>query len=225
MHWVIQENLHQERGHDDLMAALTRAGLSFSQHKVVPFSGDLIPDVSPAGPVIVMGTYSMCRTAKRKGWAPGCFDAGVIPLKDQMDRWHGYMLNSDATIGKFGDIAPTLDRFFVRPTADTKQFAGTVMGIDDFREWQRKVIALKLDDGSGLTADTEVFYAAPKNIGVEYRLWVVDGEIVTASRYPKASPDIDPGALALGRQMVEKWSPLPAFVLDVCLVDYGWAIV
>lgn len=134
------------------------------------------------------------------------------------------MLNADAIVCCFGDAAPTIDYFFIRPTADSKYFAGTVMSGKELSDWKQKVAVLGEDDGSGLRADTEIMWAAPKHIDAEYRTWVIDGKIVTATRYPKSGP-ADTAALSFARRMVEIYAPLRAFVLDVCLSDDVWKIV
>ena len=230
MHWVLQQNLHQERGHDDLIAALARAGLPYSEHKVIPFIGQIEPDVSPAGPVIVMGTYSMRRVADRKGWTPGCFDVGAVPYAEQVRHWGPLLLNADATVCSFGSAHPTIDQFFIRPTADSKYFAGTVMSISELSDWQHKVVGLGEDDGTGLRSETEILWCAPKQIDAEYRLWVIDGKVVTASLYrrnfkPWMSADVEDGAIAFGNAVASVWSPLRAFVLDVCRVGDDWKII
>jgi hypothetical protein len=225
MHWVIQENLHREPGHDDLIAALRRAGVSHSQHKVVPFTGDIVPDVLPAGPIVVMGTYSLCRLAERKGWMPGCFDVGRVPYALQVSMWGKNLLNGDAVVSAFGDASPDVEVFFIRPTADSKVFAGTVMTAVELRDWQRRVVELGEDDGSGLRASTEVLWALPKEIKDEYRLWVVDGRVVTASRYRPSSTHVPAEAISFGNRMAETWTPLPAFVMDVCRHETEWKII
>lgn len=225
MHWVLQENLHQEPGYPSLVLALERAQVPFSQHKVVPFSGDLIPDISPEGPVIAMGTYSLCRTAKRKGWKPGVFDVGSIPWKEQVEAWGINLLNVDGIITTFGEAAPTIDPFFMRPLADTKEFAGTIMFCDELLEWQHKVRDLGMDCGDGLRANTPVLWAWPKGIDEEYRLWIVGGKVITASRYRPISRTVPAEAIVFGQRMADIWHPLPAFVMDVCHSKGIWWIV
>lgn len=225
MHWVLQENLHQESGHDDLVAALRRAGVPHSQHKVVPFVGDIQPDISPTGPVVVMGTYSMCRLAERRGWVPGWFDVGKVPYALQVSVWGGNLLNADATVTAFGHAAPDMEHFFIRPTADSKFFAGTVMTAADLREWQERVVRIGEDDGSGLRSNTEVLWSAPKDLEDEYRLWVVNGEVVTASQYRPACADVPAEAISFGNRMAEIWTPLQAFVMDVCRHASAWKII
>lgn len=66
MFWVIHKNIFREEGFDPLIRALERLKLKFAVVKVVPFVGDIIPDINPKNPVIAIGAYSMWRVAKRK---------------------------------------------------------------------------------------------------------------------------------------------------------------
>lgn len=225
MHWVIQENLHKEQGHDDLIAALCRAGVPHSQHKVIPFVGDIQPDISPVGRVMVMGTYSMCRLAERRDWVPGAFDVGKVPYASQVSAWGSHLLNADAVISTFCEASPNISPFFIRPTADSKFFAGIVMALADLRDWQVRVAQLGEDDGSGLRSHTEVLWSTPKDLGDEYRLWIVNGEVITASQYRPASAAVPADAIQFGNQMAAAWAPLPAFVMDVCRCGTEWKII
>lgn len=224
MHWVLQSNLLHE-GHANLVAALERAGASFSEHKVVPFSGDIIPDISVENPVIVVGTHSMCHLAERKKWVPGHFDASKLSWTLQAAKWGSFLLNIDAVLTTFAAASPDLELFFLRPCGDRKEFAGCVMDRGSLVEWQHKVLALKEDDGSTLVGETLVLWAPVKDVRSEHRFWIVDGEVVTGTRYPKPSADILEEAAEFCREMIRKFNPLRAFVMDVCLSDGEFKIV
>jgi hypothetical protein len=227
MHWILQENLNQDRyRHDDLVTAIEKAGGTYSVHKVVPFSGEIIPDIVIYNPAVVMGPYSLCKLAALKGWLPGAWDVGQLSIHDQMLAWGSNMLNHDAIIGHFEHMDPQEPLVFVRPTSDSKCFAGTVMDREEFLDWQKRVVALGEDDGSGLRGSTEIMMATPKTIQYEFRFWVVNGKIVTHSRYrPKVSHLIPWDAKDFAYRMIDKWNPLPAYVMDVCLHEGEWKIV
>ncbi len=81
------------------------------------------------------------------------------------------------------------------------------------------------DDGSGLRSGTEVFWSTPKTIDNEYRLWIVSGEVITASQYRPISASVPADAVHFGNQMASIWAPLPAFVMDVCRCGGEWKII
>jgi hypothetical protein len=252
MHWVLQNNIFKEEAFDTLISTLQRFGISYSEHKVVPFVGTLLPIVdTPSladideyadpllaklkGPVICMGSYSMRHAAKKYNWNPGVFDlmeAGNF--ENCMTNWSPeLMLNGDSVVLPFKDVHWTDGERFLRPTDDSKYFAGTLMELDEFLEWQKNVCILKLDYGNSLTGETLIQVAKPKKIYTEYRCWVIKGKIATMSLYKRGDKviyqNMDNGtgddARAFAQAMIRQWSPAAAFCLDVCETPDGWKIV
>ena len=66
MFWVLQNNLFNEDGFKSLVQTLQRMQIDYSIVKVVPFIGEMEPDISPTNPVIAVGAYSMWKIARRK---------------------------------------------------------------------------------------------------------------------------------------------------------------
>ena len=254
MHWVLQNNLFNEAGFQRLLDTLERLGLSYSLHKVIPFIGVLSPALAygedftgefdedyevpvPDGPKIVMGSYSMVRYAAKRGWYPGSFANDNHDFRVQVSHWGDAMLNHDARVVPFVEIPKTRDLFFVRPVDDSKAFAGHVSGWGQYREWRDRVITLGADNGGTLTPDTLVMYSPVHTIHREYRLWVVDGKVVTASLYKEGGrvvyrevvaddPVLQYAAPYSGHPMIaDTWVPARAFVLDIAETPDGYRIL
>jgi hypothetical protein len=232
MHWILQNNIFSETGWDSLVETLTRFGIPFSEHKVVPFVGELLPDPTIEGDVICFGSYSLRHVAKRKNWYPGVFDLEPQNFVVQMSHWKNHMLNWDSVVSRFEDarFPDDMDDMFVRPIDDSKHFAGKVFEREDFVNWQRNVCLLKLDYGTSLSPDTIVQVCQPHEIYSEYRFWVVRGEIVTASLYKlgdkvQYSSNVDPRFFYFVNSRISEWSPHEAFVIDVCDTPDGIKIV
>lgn len=230
MHWVLQHDIYGERGYAEMIATLEREGIPHSLHRVVPFLGEIEPDISPAGNVIVFGSYAMRHAARRKGWVPGSFDLGSLTYRDHLEHWGAHMLNGDAVFCRFDQVLNRmpdgLDRFFVRPVADSKVFAGTVTTRAAFEEWAIGVAGLGENETISLRRDSEVMVCAEKDILREYRLWIVDGEIVTASLYKRDgrvlyAAEVEKDVLAYGRARARDWSPARAYAMDVAVLDDG----
>ena len=179
---------------------------------------------------MVFGTYALRHVAKRKGWTPGSFDLGHLTYQDHVARWGDHMLNGDAVFCRFDRVLERLPEgmveFFIRPVGDSKFFAGMMTTRGQFEDWARGVVALGEDDGSGLRAGTEVMFCAEKVIRREYRLWVVDEDIVTASLYKQGdrvlhAPEVEDDVLAFGRARVQEWSPARAYAVDVARLGDG----
>lgn len=249
MHWILQENLFNEAEWGNLIATLERFKLPYSVHKVIPFIGELEPPATPASDkVICIGSYSMRHTAKKYGWTPGVHDLFDINFLVQKEHWGELLLNYDSTIVEFKNARLT-EPTFVRPIDDSKYFAGRVFEPEEFNDWVHKVVDLNEDYGTSLTGDTLIQLCSYKEIYAEYRFWIVDRRIVTASLYKRGgkviySDQIDVHRIhSFVRQVLrtdlklygdytiplsddlDSWQPHRAFVLDVCETPDGMKIV
>lgn len=238
MYWVLQHNLFHEKGMRDLIEFLERMEIPHSEHKIIPFIGEIVPDIDIQGNVICMGSYSMRHLAKRKGWVPGVFDMDGITYEDCINKWGTDMLNYDSVIVPLYESVQTFDKVnedglvFMRPIADSKDFAGAVFEREPLKKLWDGIDALGDEaDPAGLRRDTMVMISSPKNIAREYRFWIVDGRVVTGSQYKLGSRviysdeiDRDVYTFAVSRVArisVDHWNPLRAFVLDVALMRDG----
>jgi len=232
MKWVIQENIETEDGFQSFVDNIEKFGDEVVQVKVIPFIGEVIPDVDETDePVICFGAYSMRHLALRKKFKPGVYDIEWFPYQDLILAMGDDVLNSDAVFGSFGSIIPPCDEFFMRPNHDGKEFAGVVKSAGELKEWQNRVIDLKLaDNGSTLTEHTEVMCAPLKKIYNEYRYFVVDNIAVTGSQYKLGSRvmygDTD-GNLDIAQSFVDKLCTHinQPYVLDVALTEDGYKII
>lgn len=236
MHWVLQENLFDEQGFRDALDVLERFNIPYSLHKVVPFVGDLEPDISPDDNVICMGSYSMRHIAKKKGWYPGVFDLEPVNFNEQMKHWGSYMLNADAVVSRFADAKIVTGKAFLRPIEDSKVFAGRVFTDQELTEWQHSILTMGDDYGSSMDGDTLIQVCSVKEIYAEYRYWIVDNKIVTKSMYKRGnvvhySSDVDHrfdrfvSSLTSGPFSVDYWRPHDAYVIDVCDTPDGIKVV
>jgi hypothetical protein len=233
MHWILQNNLFNEDAYHVLLDTLVRFNIPHSIHKVIPFIGELTPEVElDTSNVICMGSYSLRHSAKKFGWTPGVFDLEPMDFREQLARWGEHMLNYDSVISRFEDAdLSTKNPHFVRPIHDSKVFAGRVYEYDEFWHWKRNVCVLNLDYGDSLNNDTLVQVVPPKNIFSEHRFWVVKGEIVTSSTYKLGHKVIyqplptDSIFEVYVKERISEWQPHDAFVIDVCDTEDGLKIV
>lgn len=231
MYWIIQNNMFSEEGFTKLISALDQCKLSYSLHKVVPFIHIIEPDVvPPPGPVIVMGTYSLCHIAQERGWNPGAFINDNLNFVKQREHWKGNLLNGDGFICKLENIESRPRPFFIRPIHDTKSFTGQVMDWHSFCEWRDRIRELSPEDNSTVTLDTEVLVNTTKDIYREYRLWIVNKNVVTGSLYKigtikRYEENIDSNVIEFANNMAQLWSPIDAYVMDVALTEDGYKII
>ena len=233
MHWVLQENIFNEDGFGVLLDTLERFGIPYSEHKVIPFVGDLIPEPSiPDGQnVVVMGSYSMSSYADKMGWTPGSFANDNHDFQVQLHHWGDDMVNAAAKVVPFGAVEEQRLPFFIRPVDDTKSFPGTVMDWGQYCEWRDRVLAIADEDNPLLDRNTMIMVSPLVKIYREYRLWVVDGRIVTASLYKEGTrvryDDVVEGrVLHYASQFVgpNQWQPARAYCLDIFDTELGLKI-
>ena len=233
MQWILQDFEDTQK----LAVALDQLGYTYSWHKVVPFVGELLPEprVSDLNSVVLFGSYSLWKQAKKNNWQPGVFQ--IDPFVQQ-EVWHPFLLNgADAKFVKVADIPSTItpsdELWFLRPVDDSKSITGTVKSATDIIEMADTVLTVPADDiplGS-LRHDTEMMLTAPVNIAQEWRVWVVEDCIITASLYKQGSrvvykPQIDEDALAFAGQMVAvNPNYAQAYVIDVCRTSTGLKII
>lgn len=229
MQWVLQEFEDTQK----LARVLDQLAIAYSWHKVVPFVGDLVPPpvVVDANSVILFGSYSLWRNALANGYWPGVFK--LRPFVHET-AWHPHLLNgADALFITLRDIPPRLvddgREWFLRPVDDSKEEPGNVKPTAEIIRMASGVLALdetEIPDGS-LRHDTVLMLSSPVRILKEWRLWAVDGRIVTYSLYREGARvvhrhEIDDDALAFGQHMVDiNPGYARAYVIDICRTEDG----
>lgn len=216
MHWVIQEDLFQENGREVLLDILTRMDISHQVVKIVPSSHKLIPEVTQTGSIITNGSVLLSKIARERGWNPGGF------LNDNFDYrvWYthlkDHLLNNDAIFSTVVEASPQFKDIFVRPVLDNKSFNGQVMTQKEFITWKADILN---GTNSQVLPTTEIIYATPKRVGQEHRHFIVDGKVITSSRYKlnghsNQAIGADDYIVKFAQRMASIFSPARAFVLD-----------
>lgn len=217
-----------------LKHVLVKTGTPHSEHKVVPFVGEIIPDISPEGPVVCFGSYSLRRVAKAKNWAPGVWDLERHTYERCIQMWGREMLNFDSILTTIAGIPMYVkdnEEWFARPDGDNKNFAGGVKSSNDLYEILRCVKNLEPGEAwYGMSLDMPIILSRVREIYSEYRNWIVDGEVVTSSQYKQGAKviyrdDVDEEVKSYVRRMVDIWQPERAFVIDVAKTADGMKIV
>lgn len=219
--WAVQTNLGSVETIERLHSACARLELPFAPIVAIPFS-DALPELPHEPRTIVYGSANLCTNVHRsRRWSPGVFfDDERFAFEALLAHCRDQLLNADARLTTLGELAhERLDvdaELFVRPVADEKQFAGNVWHFGALRAW---VDALQGDE-YGVSRATRVVVSAPKPIECEWRLFVVDGEVVSGSRYRERgrsaiSPDLPESVRRFGEAIAATWAPDRVFVLDV----------
>ena len=228
MYYVVQDNVFRETNYNNLIYALERLELPHEIVAVIPFEDSFRFETKRID-VFPFGSVKMARVSKELGWNPGSQMNDNHDYLVYKDYYKDNLLNYDSKIIKFGDTDFfSKERFFARPTKDTKVFTGQEF---DFGEWEEfRERALTNGHSTLLDSETEIQIASIKKIYKEIRFWVVKGEIVTASQYRLGnrlvlSDDVDKEAYTYCNKMIKLFELNDGFVMDLALTDDGYKII
>lgn len=228
MQWILQEFEDTHR----LAAALDRLGIPYTKHRVVPFVGDLLPEPVIEDPdnVVMFGSYGLWRNAEKNGYRPGVFT--LRPFVHEKP-WQPFMLNGpDAVFLTVAEIPSCLAGdadWFIRPVSDGKEQPGKVLPASEMRRVAEKVLALDREEipSGSLRHDTLLMFTRPARILKEWRIWIVEGAVVTYSLYKEGArvvyrQEIDGDVLDFAGMLVAA-NPgySPAYVMDICRTERG----
>ena len=215
-----------------MRAAVEELGLVSKDIKTIQlFSGlgNIYPDNEDTC-VFFFGSLQMARKILReKKWRPGAFLTlhnyrceAYYPNMEQFLFNTPYTLlplsRMMATLGELEELYGCEGCLFVRPDSGFKTFTGQVFEVG--------IIQAEFDKLRGFydfPMSTMVLVSSPKNIRHEYRMFVVDDEVVAGSTYKKdrrsvVSPDVPDEVYDFTRKVLAetKFRPDPAWVIDVC---------
>lgn len=198
--------------------------------RVIPFIHKIegkVPQID--GPVVVYGSIGCRNMAQKQNWAPGVWTDDTINESALIENLGDLYLNSDAVVTKMKNVPSLFSGLvFMKPNTDTKEFAGTVFESEFITTWiQRQINSGYLDAN---ISELEVVASPVKNIGCEWRIVVVDGKISDYSCYRQhqtVMPErwIPDEAKEFAELVIQKYNPLPVFVVDICETDKGYKVV
>lgn len=227
MFWILDKSLYSERAFESLLTVLERSETPHQVVSVVPFVGAITPNIEPEGPVFVMGKASMKHLAKERNYSPGYLEDN-LDYRLYIQHYGEHMLNCDSVIKPIKDIEKIWDKFFMRPTLDSKTFNGQVITWDDFVIWRESVEKISDSESQSTLTVDDVMVMSPlqNDIYAEYRFFVVDGKVITGSMYKLGDTVMyeevrnkNRYVWKFAQQMVDLWQPNRAFCLDICTID------
>lgn len=223
--WIIQTNMGSQSDIQDYVQGVKESGANVIEVEYIPFSGEL-PEINVSGPVIAYGAVSFIKEIQNsRKWPLAVFgNPETFTYKAWAENYGEMLLNSPDGIElmNIGDFAldkrdPSED-IFVRPQHDTKSLVGAVWTAGEFKSW---CLEAQKGDFADLDKNTPILIAKPYGIAAEWRLFVVDNKVVSASQYHKkgklykslgAPQDI----LDFAKKVIDRWNPAPAYTLDLC---------
>lgn len=235
MIWLVQTNLG---AHQDYVVGIKQGceerGDRFIGFRAVPFSAE-VPEVGGKPPYVVYGSVDVVHAIHNDGrYQPGVFFNDNFKYGKYIQMLGEKMLNYDhvqTTLHDIKDnIVPYTDRFaeeghvFIRPNEDLKEFVGEVVKVEELTDWIDRKRTL-------LSPAVQAIIARPYTLNKEWRVFLVDDQIVSASRYKKGNKldqsrgDIPQELLQFVYDTMTQWVPHPVSVMDVCETGGGYYVV
>ena len=234
INWILQKNLTKSTDLDRIKSALNGEKEIWEEVEIIPIS-DKIPITrnEDSFKIIYGSTTFMLNAFKDEKLKKGVFyDPATFQMKNYVDKWKDNILNSKGQLLKFRELSKLKSAkdktWFVRPNHDGKEFSGRVASFQELVTWSKKICDLDLPD---FNKETEIWISEPKEIKKEWRLFIVDDEIVSVCRYMK-NGDLDESATDLPTEMIsfakariEEYRLDDVYVMDIAEVAEGFKLI
>ncbi|WP_421725579.1 ATP-grasp domain-containing protein [Bauldia sp.] len=223
--WILQSNAIGQGDYNALTKSIGTLGCRLETLRVIPFDhepAEPLPDID--GPCIVYGSSGLLRIARENDWIPGGWDGPAFAAGETRDRLGEIALNGDAVTTTWSDAARVArqagwTKVFIRPDSETKEFPGKVYGLPDLEAWASKLVRVGYFDNN----DNAALVGQAWDLGREWRVFVVDGELVSFCQYadggiPTQSAGAPDHVLEFTNTVVSLYAPAPCFVVDIAEV-------
>lgn len=242
MKWLVQEFLNSSANSIRIANALEKCSIDYLLVRVnkdetlsvidkenkMPLdnSGKVIQEYVLNEPVMVYGSKTFAEIAEDMELEPGSFMNEQFEFDVFRDVLGSELLNQHFVIGELSELEPMADKFFIRPTGNTKLIPGMTVTKEDFLSWKER----ESKNENSPYIGQSLMISPIQEIEAEYRFFVVNQEIVTGSSYKvgnnidttrKPSKDI----LQYTKKMIDRFPLAKAFVIDVAETKNGLKVV
>jgi hypothetical protein len=114
--------------------------------------------------------------------------------------------------------------WFTRPCEDLKQFSGMVIEAEECWQWFEDAMLCESSGTYHLSPDTAIVLSTPKNIGAEWRWFIVNGKVVSGSMYRfkgqmRKKEELNINVIDEAQRFADIWLPHRNCVMDIAIVD------
>lgn len=230
--FVIQNNLISENDVKQIQNSCKKLGIQFEEVVVIPFTKEL-PRFTLDENNIYYGSTTFINNVYEKLQPKGIFfDPDKFLMSNYVKQWGEHMLNDRPTFTTLKNLVndpyEDSDEFFIRPDSDNKAFEGQVLEFRAIKKWQENLI--QFDNVESLS-NIPIMISEPFNIRKEWRNFIVNGKVVTSSKYRenfklnKSATDRPTAMLEFVKERIKEYQPSTAFVMDVALCGEGYYII
>lgn len=234
INWILQKNLTRPETLERIKSVLNGKDEIWEEVEVIPFSTE-IPEIKNKGSfkIIYGSTTFMLNAFKDPELRKGVFfEPAKFQMRNYVDKWKEKVLNSDGQLLRFDEIgnleSEQTKEWFIRPNNDGKEFSGRVETFEELKNWSKRICQLELPE---LNRDTEIWISEPKQIKKEWRLFIVDNHIVSASRYMKegeldeSNDDIPKKMLEFAKARISEYRIEDVYVMDIAQIGNGYKLI
>jgi hypothetical protein len=224
--WIIQNKNYADDDRQAIIDACDKRGIPCIEINVIPFSPELpdFPIDDEYENIYYGSTTMMDRVYADHNRPKGLFyNHETFSIENYINKWGEHMLSEEAefmTVQEFLDspLTPHEMKWFMRPDGDGKQFDGVVGLETELKDMLRKATA---EVGGPITLDLKILIAPPYNIHREWRNYVVNGKVITSSRYrknfrlSKSGTDIPEEMIKFVEDRCKEYQPHDIFAMDI----------
>lgn len=235
MHWLLERRFFKDsdQSYSRLCENLARHGVKHSFCTVIPFSDDGVETevvLDANEPLFCFGSNTLCKIMLRRGYKPAAFYSENSSMPNLLEKYKDEMLNADMVISRLGDANPSFEPFFMRPAIDSKVFTSGLWSKQELENFKADLKNIKDGEFSTVTLDTIAVCSSEKLIFSEFRYFIIDGKIVSSSRYKTHDrvtilPNVDHYIDEYVEKIIGIYQPERAFCLDVAETPNGLKVI
>lgn len=223
MHWLIQKNIIQNQ--EEYIKALKELNIPFT---LINTKKKFIKKLNPKENYWAFGSVGLIL----KLYKSDLFSKSVDyhPIQFQFSTMLKYYkektLNYDAKILPLKDINIEKEPMFIKPNKGLKIFNGKIMLPNYFKEFKKNIINNKMN----FDVNELMVISSKKFVNKEYRLFIVNNEIVSACQtmqysYLNLNKFVPEEIFNFAKELIEIWTPSNNFVLDIASTPKGLKVV
>ncbi len=234
INWILQKNITKSEILERIKSVLNGEDEIWEEVIVIPFSNE-IPEIKNKNSfkIIYGSTTFMLNAFNSEELKEGVFfEPTKFQMKNYVEKWKDKVLNSDGQLLKFGQISNLESeqekKWFIRPNNDGKAFSGKVETYKELSNWCNEVCKMDIPE---LNKNTEIWISKPKEIIKEWRLFIVDNQIVSASRYmnhgelDESENDIPKEMIVFAKERISEYRIEDVYVMDIAEIENQYKLI
>lgn len=231
--WVLEKASFEHRiaVNEKIIKRLAETGNDHREIFIVPFERSVVGgDPLVEGHVVAYGSTAIDDVVDRNGWKPGVWRTDGTTESEILSKLGSMCLNHDMKILKPTEVSDFVkdqgwEFFFVKPDTDAKEFPGMICDQAKYPFFIEGIVANMWDKH-----DFNVAVSSLKELGIEWRIPVVDGKIVDYSIYRQwqkvmPSREIYQEVLDFTEKAISLHNPALAYFIDVAQVGKELKVV